>query len=79
MSELLAGIRIIKFYVWEEHFQKKIASLRDAELASLRGRKYLDALCVYFWATTPVLISVLTFATYALLGHQLTAAKVGFS
>ena len=24
------------------------------------GRKYLDALCVYLWATIPVLISVLT-------------------
>lgn len=40
------------------------------------GRKYLDALCVYFWATTPVLISILTFTTYVALGHHLTAAKV---
>lgn len=42
----------------------------------LKGRKYLDALCVYFWATTPVLISILTFATYVLLGNKLTAATV---
>ena len=34
-------------------------------------------MCVYFWATTPVLISVLTFATYVLMGNELTAAKVG--
>ena len=39
--------------------------------------KYLDALCVYFWATTPVLISIMTFCTYVLLGNTLTAAKVG--
>ena len=39
--------------------------------------KYLDALCVYFWATTPVLISIMTFFTYVLLGNTLTAAKVG--
>ena len=49
---------------------------RSAELKSLKGRKYLDALCVYFWATTPVLISILTFATYIAMGHTLTAAKV---
>ena len=49
---------------------------RNEELLNLRGRKYLDALCVYFWATTPVLISILTFSTYAALGHKLTAAKV---
>lgn len=42
----------------------------------MKGRKYLDALCVYFWATTPVLISILTFTTYALMGNKLTAAKV---
>lgn len=49
---------------------------RAAELKSLKGRKYLDAWCVYFWATTPVMISILTFTTYALLGNKLTAAKV---
>ena len=49
---------------------------RTAELKSLKGRKYLDALCVYFWATTPVLISIITFATYVAMGNSLTAAKV---
>ena len=76
MSEILFGIRVIKFYAWEKHFSGRVNELRDAELKSLKGRKYLDALCVYFWATTPVLISILTFTTYALLGHKLTAAKV---
>ena len=52
------------------------AGIREEELASLKGRKYLDALCVYFWATTPVLVAVLTFATYVLMGGTLTAAKV---
>jgi ATP-binding cassette subfamily C (CFTR/MRP) protein 10 len=42
----------------------------------LKGRKYLDALCVYFWATTPVVISILTFSTYVLMGNKLTAATV---
>lgn len=46
------------------------------ELKYLKGRKYLDALCVYFWATTPVLISILTFGTYVLLGNKLTAATI---
>lgn len=42
----------------------------------MKGRKYLDALCVYFWATTPVLISILTFSTYVLLGNSLDAKTV---
>ncbi|XP_013401317.1 multidrug resistance-associated protein 7 [Lingula anatina] len=76
MNEILAGIRVIKLYAWEDHFAEKIKTLRNAELKSLKGRKYLDAMCVYFWATTPVLIAILTFTTYSLMGHQLTAAKV---
>lgn len=55
----------------------RVNKQRAAELSSLKARKYLDALCVYFWATTPVLISILTFTTYSLLGNELTAAKVG--
>nr|CAD7591948.1 unnamed protein product [Timema genevievae] len=76
VAEVLRGIRAIKFHVWEEHFIHKINLIRDKELKYLRGRKYLDAICVYFWATTPVLISILTFTTYVLMGNKLTAATV---
>ncbi|XP_005104371.1 multidrug resistance-associated protein 7 isoform X2 [Aplysia californica] len=76
MSEILYGIRVVKLHSWESHFADRIASVRQQELKCLRGRKYLDALCVYFWGTTPVLISILTFGTYVLMGHTLTAAKV---
>lgn len=34
-------------------------------------RKYLDALCVYFWASTQLLFSALTFGLMAFLGYPL--------
>ncbi|XP_047433724.1 ATP-binding cassette sub-family C member 10 [Mugil cephalus] len=76
MTEILFGIRVIKFYNWEPHFTQRVADCRKQELSHLRAIKYLDALCVYTWAALPVVISILTFVTYVLLGHQLTAAKV---
>uniref|UniRef100_A0A3Q4GAK1 ATP-binding cassette, sub-family C (CFTR/MRP), member 10 n=1 Tax=Neolamprologus brichardi TaxID=32507 RepID=A0A3Q4GAK1_NEOBR len=76
MTEILFGIRVIKFYSWEPHFTQKVADCRKEELSHLKVVKYLDALCVYTWAALPVVISILTFVTYVLLGHQLTAAKV---
>lgn len=76
ITEVLRGMRTIKLYVWEGHFIRLITKQRSAELKYLKGRKYLDALCVYFWATTPVLISILTFGTYVLLGNKLTAATI---
>ena len=79
MSEALYGIRAIKMSAWETLFSQRITVLRNAEVHSLAARKYLDALCVFFWAATPVLISLLTFLTYVLLGNRLTAAKVCLS
>lgn len=76
MSELLSGVRVIKYFNWQKYFSERVNVTRKEELKHLGGRKYLDALCVYLWATTPVLISVLTFMTYVLLGNTLTAAKV---
>ncbi|CAK9830297.1 ATP-binding cassette sub-family C member 10 [Anthophora retusa] len=76
IGETLRGITTIKLNVWEDHFLRNILKLRDNEIKYLRGRKYLDALCVYFWATTPVLISILTFATYVLTGNKLDAKTV---
>lgn len=43
-------------------------------MKALTKRKYLDALCVYFWSTTPIIINLLTFGTATLIGHPMTAA-----
>lgn len=77
MTEVLFGIRVIKFYNWGAYFSQKIADCRRQELSHLKAIKYLDALCVYTWGALPVVISIITFVTYVLLGHELTAAKVG--
>lgn len=77
MTELLFGIRVIKYSAWEKHFEAKVESYRSEELRCLKSRKYLDALCVFLWASSSILVSLLTFTTYVLLGNNLTAAKVG--
>lgn len=76
MTEVLFGIRVLKFYNWEQHIAEKITQSRKKELSHLKTLKYLDAVCVYTWAALPVVISLLTFITYVLLGNSLTAAKV---
>ncbi|OQR76989.1 multidrug resistance-associated protein 7-like, partial [Tropilaelaps mercedesae] len=79
VREVLRGILYIKMHSWTELFQEKIEGIRVEEMRQLRGRKYLDAWCVFFWATTPVLVSVLTFVTWGLTQGDpasLSAAKV---
>ncbi|KAG4079388.1 hypothetical protein HA402_008080 [Bradysia odoriphaga] len=74
-NEALAGVKQIKLLAWEDIFIRKIQNCRKEELKFLSKRKYLDALCVYFWATTPVLMCLLTFGVSVLLGNPLTAAS----
>lgn len=54
MSEILDGIKVIKMHGWEALFGEKVEAIRAQEVHYLKLRKYLDAFCVYFWATTPV-------------------------
>jgi ATP-binding cassette subfamily C (CFTR/MRP) protein 10 len=49
---------------------------REQEVHYLSVRKYLDACCVFLWATTPTLVPFLTFTTSVLIGNRLTAANV---
>jgi len=52
-TEALTGSKQIKMQALEDIFTEKIEVLRKQEVVFLSKRKYLDALCVYFWATTP--------------------------
>ncbi|XP_026732381.1 ABC transporter C family member 13 [Trichoplusia ni] len=76
ISDLLKGIRAVKVHVWESYFIDRVSEVRKEELRYLRGRKYLDAICVVLWATTPVFVAALTFGTHALRGIQLDAPTV---
>eukprot|EP00198_Chlamydomonas_reinhardtii_P000502 XP_001689837.1 predicted protein [Chlamydomonas reinhardtii] len=69
VSELLRAIRQVKAApVWQEYFVARVSAARRDELRGLAVRKYLDALCVYFWAATSLLFSALTFALVVALG-----------
>uniref|UniRef100_A0AAA9T645 ATP binding cassette subfamily C member 10 n=1 Tax=Bos taurus TaxID=9913 RepID=A0AAA9T645_BOVIN len=76
VTELLSGMRVIKFFGWEQALGTRVEACRARELGRLRVIKYLDAACVYLWAALPVVISIVIFITYVLMGHQLTATKV---
>ncbi|KAH9632341.1 hypothetical protein HF086_010266 [Spodoptera exigua] len=76
ISDLLKGIRTVKVHVWEDYFINRVSEARSQELRYLRGRKYLDAICVVLWATTPVLVAAFTLGTHSLRGLPLDAPTV---
>jgi ABC-type multidrug transport system fused ATPase/permease subunit len=63
INELLQGIRIVKFFAWEQRFAKKIATLRDNELSMLWVYVWVNAAYRVLWQAAPVLVSFSTFAS----------------
>jgi len=75
-DEMLHGIRTLKLLAWEDHLARLLGRLRGKEVQYLSQRKYLDAWCVYFWAATPVVTSLVTFVAVVQLEHTITPAAV---
>jgi ABC-type multidrug transport system fused ATPase/permease subunit len=75
LNEILNGIKVIKLYAWEESFLNKIEGVRNEELNTLRNASLVKAVTGFLWTSTPLLVSVVTFATYIAFGGILTAVK----
>eukprot|EP00127_Corallochytrium_limacisporum_P007530 Clim_evm52s253 gene=Clim_evmTU52s253 len=75
MGEILNGIKVIKLYSWDEFFEEKVSDIRREEVAVLRKAAYLDSASTFSWSTAPFFVALCTFATYTLLGGDLTPDK----
>ncbi|KAI0788813.1 metal resistance protein YCF1 [Abortiporus biennis] len=78
MSELLANIRSIKLYAWENAFTRKILFVRnDKEMKMLKKIGVVTSLNSALWTGIPVLVAFSSFATAALTSDiPLTSDKI---
>ena len=60
--EILSGIRAVKMGSLEGPLLAKVRIARGDEMNALTERKYLDAVCVWCWASTPLLMALATFS-----------------
>lgn len=78
VSEVLQGIRQIKFSASESQWQSKIIQCRDQELRAL-WKSYLHNIALMSaWTIGPLMLSAVSLATYSLLFGPL-AASVAFT
>ena len=76
MNEILAGIRVIKFYAWEKAFSVKIRESRNKELIELKKLAYIIAIgFTLIMFSLPIVQPILIFYTWVKLGNPLDAAK----
>ncbi|KAF5367964.1 hypothetical protein D9758_004466 [Tetrapyrgos nigripes] len=76
LQELLGNIRLIKIFAWEVPFLERVDKLRNAEMKFLRSRLMLRSVNNALGFGLPTLAAVLSFITYALVGHSLDAAII---
>lgn len=73
MNEVLNGMKVLKLYAWENSFQEKVDKIRNQELDTLRKYSYIGAVGTFTWTCAPFLVTLATFASYVLSGHNLDA------
>lgn len=75
MNEILAAMDTVKCYAWENSFQSKVQSVRDDELSWFRKASLLGACNSFILNSIPVLVTVISFGMFTLLGGDLTPAR----
>lgn len=56
MSEILAGIKVLKLYAWEKSFLEQVERIRKDELRLVWKIACLHALSTFIWICTPFLV-----------------------
>ncbi|CUG86232.1 unnamed protein product [Bodo saltans] len=75
INEVMNNMIYVKMCGWRPMMAGWIREPREQYMRCLRWVKMLDALCVFFWATTPVFVSLATFALYIGFGGTLTPGR----
>ncbi|KAG0272986.1 hypothetical protein BGZ95_011219 [Linnemannia exigua] len=65
MGELIAGIRMIKFFAWELSFSEKVLKAREFELKKLINVYKNTILFQVVWFSSPLLVTICSFFCYA--------------
>ncbi|OAQ32248.1 P-loop containing nucleoside triphosphate hydrolase protein [Linnemannia elongata AG-77] len=71
VTEVLQGIKVIKFFAYEPSFWKKLADIRLSEIKCISWLLQVRGLIYSTSSSLPVFASALTFVLYAALGNKL--------
>ena len=74
LNELLGAIKFIKFFAWEDRWTKRTMDARKKELSWMVKSRINSVMFSAIWTLAPILVSVVSFASYIWFGHQLTVS-----
>ncbi|KAG5344008.1 L259 protein, partial [Acromyrmex charruanus] len=73
MSELIAGIQVVKMYAWEKPFSQIVSIIRKLEIKQIKFSSYIRAAYLAIIVFTERLTVYFTLITFVLMENNLTA------
>ncbi|GMF61673.1 unnamed protein product [Phytophthora fragariaefolia] len=74
-SETLQGIRVMKFYAWEDSLAQRVEKLRVREVSLLRKFHSYQVINTVMLFITPTFLSGATLGVYVLIRHTITVVE----
>lgn len=74
VTEVLQGIRQIKFSALERQWENKIANARNTELVAQWKAFVYDGIVIMIWILGPIMLSAVSLGTYSYLHGELSAS-----
>ncbi|KAI0777639.1 multidrug resistance-associated ABC transporter [Trametes elegans] len=75
-TEVLSGIRLLKYYAWETFYAHQVNVLREREVSTIRRLAVARSALIGSVTVIPILASILSFITYGLTKHNLDVATI---
>ncbi|KAH9269588.1 hypothetical protein BASA83_008409 [Batrachochytrium salamandrivorans] len=76
ISDMLAGIMIVKLYAWEPPFTAKINKIRDDEVKQVKKASILRALNEAVFFASPIILELFAFMTFYLLNGVFSSSRI---
>lgn len=76
ISQILSGIRIVKFFAWQDQVRSEIGAMRNLEVDARRRLAFARSISLLFYISASTLVSICAFGVHLALGRTLDAATV---
>ncbi|KAJ7591990.1 P-loop containing nucleoside triphosphate hydrolase protein [Mycena floridula] len=72
LDEILKAAKFIKFFAWEDRWIQRALDAREVELGWMVKTRWNSIMFYFLWNLSPIMVSVVSFLVYVLMGNQLT-------
>ncbi|TFK50640.1 multidrug resistance-associated ABC transporter [Heliocybe sulcata] len=74
LNELIGAVKFIKFFAWENRWIDRVMNARHKEIQWMIKSRINSLILSLLWTCAPILVSLVSFTTYVMLGNELTVS-----